>query len=194
MGTFNKLTQFKYNGESNMTVITALLLFYLIIANNNLKTLYSGQLTQYIQQNRLLQHIIAYTMMLVIVILFGKITNITTAAVYALIAYLWFVLTTKMDIEFNLLILALLVIGFLYENNIKYKEESANTDEALTKKERKQIKKDYSKQKKIVIISILVLTIIGSAVYVNKKYNQYGSAFDPVDFIIKEGKKYKLVT
>lgn len=191
MGVVNKVTNMKYNGKSNITMMTTMLIFYLLIANNHLQTLYSGQLTNFIQNNRYAQHMIAFITMLVIIIMFAGVRDLKVASFYAVVAYSWFILTTKIGLEWNLLILLALLFGFFYENNIFVMEKEVKKDEALSKEERRDIIKKNRRIKKILVLSIISMTLIGTTVYGYSKYDQYGGDFNVADYLLKEGNRYR---
>ena len=172
MGIINKVSNLKYNGKSNVTLMTTMLLFYLLVANNYQKSLYSGQFTDFVQNNKNVQHIIAYITMLVIIIMFAGVKDLWSASFYALVAYTWFILTTKIGLEWNLLIISALLIGFFYENNMIVVEKEAKKDRALTKTERKKIIRNNRRIKKILVLSILGITFVGGSVYAYGKYNK----------------------
>lgn len=189
MGSFNQILNLKYENNSNLTMITALLLFYLLIANNHLQNLYSGQLNDYIQQNRWIQHLIGYIMMLVIIIIIAGVKNVIIAALYAIIAYGWFILTTKLSIGWNIVIFGLLLIGFLYETILTDKEDKLKSDDNLTIQEVKKIKQKNNNSKKIILLTVLAVTIIGTIIYTNKKLDQYGGNFDADKFLFNPRNK-----
>src|SRR5690349_14974604 len=145
--TIDKIFNMQYYANSNISLIKALLFFYLIIALNFTRNLYSGQLIDYLSNNRFIQHLIGIILMLVIIVEIGNVRDPYTAIFYTILAYLWFVLSTKLDIYWNLAILGLLVFGFLYENLLVEKEIKSLTDESLEEKDKINIKEKNNKIK-----------------------------------------------
>lgn len=184
MGMLNNITNLKYDKNSNMTIITALLLFYLIIGNNYTKNLYSGQLDDFIKSNRFVQHLIGFITLLVIIISFAQVRDIKLAVIYAFIGYIWFILTTKMDIQWSLSIFCLLLIGYFYENNMIEKEEEIKNDEILNEMEIKHIKHKNKKMKKVMFISLFALTLVGTGLYLYKKKMQYNNTFSGMKYLL----------
>lgn len=191
MGFLNKLLNLKSANKSNISMSTALLIFYMMVATVFTGNLYSGQLSEYIKTNRWMQHVVGYITMLLIVSKVAGIKDGYMSLLYSLIAYSWFILTTKLDVHWNLAIIGLLVIGFIYENNMFQKEDDANTDEALDEKDRKRIRHDNKQMKRIIILSIVGITAVGSFLYFNKKQVQYGGNFDISKFMFCESKGHK---
>lgn len=188
METINNLVNLSYSNKS--TICKSVLFFYLIIASNFTGNLFSGQLNYFIRRNRYAQHAIGYTMMLAIINNYAGITNVQHAIVYSTIAYLWFILTTKLDLEWNLVIVGAMVISMLYENKLIGREKESEKDETLDIKDKSQIKERNNKEKMIMIVPIVILTIIGAYIYFNKKVGQYGGHFSETKFFLESGKKH----
>lgn len=177
--------------NSNISMSKALLLFYVIIASNFTKNLYSGQLRDYFENNRIAQHLIGLITMLVVVVNFGGVNNIIPALIYTMFSYIWFILTTKLDLKWNLVILGLMVIGFMYESNMFNKEVESTDDESLEKEDIEIIKNKNNYTKIMIFLSIFIVTLIGTIFYANKKKIQHGGNFDPIQFIIANRGGYK---
>lgn len=166
-----------------LSLTRALLLFYVIIACNFTGDLFSKQLRTFIQNNRPAQHVIGFILMLVIIILFGGVTNTYHAILYAIIGYMWFILTTKLDIQWSIIIILLMLGGFLYEATINEKERKALLDPNLTEEQKEQIIEAGTQRKTYILLAILSVTIIGALLYANKKVEQYGGgAFDVITY------------
>jgi predicted PurR-regulated permease PerM len=178
MGNFDKFINLKSNGSSNMTIITALLIFYMFVTRKFISDIYSGQLTDYITNNRWIKHLIGYITMLLIIVQAGNINSGMRAIIYSIVGYSWFILTTKLDIHWNLAIIGLLVIGFMYEKQMFQKELESSEDEALKDKHRKRIRASNKSMKRLIVGSIILITLVGSYIYYNKKQLQYGGNFD----------------
>jgi len=190
MDILDKVINLKYENSTNtVTLSKALLIFYLLIANNYTKDLYSGQLSQYIQNNRLGQHFIGYLTMIVIMTSFAGITDIKMAIIYSTIVYAFFIITTKLDLIWNLGILFILIFAYLYETNLDNKEKKLGKDQAIDKNDIKRIKRKNNRMKKIILASVLIVSIIGFFFYFKKKKEQYGGNFDIDKFIFEKGKK-----
>ena len=166
-----------------LTLSRALLFFYLIVASNFTKNLYSGQLQEYIEKSRVAQHIIGFILMLVVIISFGGVSDITKAIGYTIFAYVLFIFTTKLDIHWNLVILLLLVIGFLYESKIFNREKLLDNDESLGEREKSEIRFQNDTIKIVLLVALVFVTFIGTFLYSNKKITQYGGEFSTIKYI-----------
>lgn len=170
--------------NQNISLSRALLIFYLILASNFTGDLFSKQLITFFDENRFAQHLIGFIMMLVIIMLIGGINDTYTALFYSLIAYAWFILTTKLDIQWNIIIILIMLFGFLYESKINEKDEKIVNDTNLTVEQKEKIISENSNYKNYIILAILATTIIGTIFYTNKKIEQYGGgSFDLITFL-----------
>lgn len=195
MDFLDNLLNIKYeNKNDNVSMSKALLLFYILVASNFTKNLYSGQLQDFLENSRLAQHLIGFITMLIVVVSVSGINEVSNVFLYSALGYGWFILTTKLDLEWNLVILGLLVFGFLYESKMVGKEKITEDDQALTEEEKDRIKESNTRMKTIVVISIVTITLIGSVQYFMKKKVQYGGEFDVEKFLFSGCKRYKLTS
>lgn len=195
MNLLNKAKDYfnlNYLGKSNISLSKAILIFYLIIASNFTKDLYSGQLYDFLKTNRYAKHSIGFVTMYVIMTHFAGITDSKKALLYSTFGYLWFVFTTKLDLKWNLIIIGLMIFGAIYESNLIDKEIKSEDDEALEEKDKKKIKAENDNIKMVIAITILVITVIGTISYFNKKTVQYGGNFDTEKYIFGGSKRFKL--
>uniref|UniRef100_A0A6C0ECR3 Uncharacterized protein n=1 Tax=viral metagenome TaxID=1070528 RepID=A0A6C0ECR3_9ZZZZ len=178
----NKITNISMADGKTISLTKIVMLFYMLIGANFMTHLVSKQMKKFVQDNRLVQHIIGIISMVVLITTFGIISDVKLALLYSFIAYLFFILTTKMDLHINLIIVLLLVIAYLYETNIDIDIEKKN--KVLTAEEKlKLIEKDTQYKKSMVIIIFLV-TVVGTVMYNNKKNIQYGGGFSLYKYLL----------
>nr|QBK89137.1 MAG: uncharacterized protein LCMiAC02_02310 [Mimivirus LCMiAC02] len=175
--------------QSKITLSRALLLFYLIIGTGYIQNIYSGQLHDFIKNSRYTQHFIGMIIMLTLIIDYGGVKKFLPAVVYSIIAYSWFILTTKLDVKWNIAIILLMVLGYFYEFKMSKKEVSAKSDQALFKSDKKKIKKNHNNIKTVIVVSILAVTLLGTVQYLSKKKVQYGGDFNPITFLFEGRQK-----
>ena len=184
----NKSIQ-SYLKKPNASLVKVLLLFYLIVGNSFTQNLYSGQLTQFISQNREIQHVIGFITMMVLVSEFGGIKDPQETIIYSLLAYFWFLLSTKIDLHWSLAIIAILTLGYLYENKLEFKEMNMEEDEAIEEEDMMKVTSKNDQSKKYLFLTLFVLTLIGLLYYFSRKRDEYGEDFDTVVFVFGPGKK-----
>jgi hypothetical protein len=167
------------------SLLSSLLIFYLLIFNSSSSELMGKQMKTYIKDNRLAQHVIAFIMMFVLIILVGGFNNVEQAVLYSILAYVWFIFTTKLDIQWNVMTVCILLFGFLHENKMILKEKSSDDDDTLTQNDKNKIKQKNIKIKKYTTIAAISVTVIGTLLYGNKKTLQYGGGeFSAIKYLL----------
>lgn len=177
---------------SSVSLSKALLIFYVLIAGSFTKELYGGQFRDYLKNSRSAQHIMGFLTMLVLITCVAGVNDPYHSLTYSTVAYFWFVLTTKLDIHWNLAIIALLVVGFFYESKMLEKETKSEEDPVLEEEDINNIKTNNNNKKSLIVMLVLIITIIGTVCYWKKKKAQYGPDFDTQMFLFKGRKTYKL--
>lgn len=162
----------------------AMLQFYLILTAPLLSNLLSKQMKSLLTTNRVAQHLLGLLTMFVLISETTQVSNQAKTAIYTFVLYSWFILTTKLDLHWNLLIIGLLVVGYLYDSKMKNKEENATGDEAMTKADRVRLVYRHNRMRAVIFLSVLLITVIGTLFYVRKKGVQYGGGFDMYDYLI----------
>jgi len=148
-----------------------ILLFYVAIAANFTQDLYSRQLREFIRNHRIMHHIIGY------IILLYTISYTTDRAewinIYAFTAlvYLWFILTTKMDVIFTILTVLCLAIGFTLNTHLA-SHKSADNKEILQLRQ-------YERYSIYVAIGI---TVIGFVKFLFDRYQRPGFSISKLLF------------
>jgi len=174
------------NIKSNHTSIAkVLLVFYVLIASSCTDGLMAKQMREYIKDNKFMQHIIGFLTMIVLVSMIGGVVDTRSIILYALIGYVWFILSTKLDIHWNIIILSLLFIGFMYENSIEVRETELQNDVSLNDIEKQKILSEDIQVRNWIVGSIIIVTIIGTVFYSHKKHEQYGGGYDVFAYMLK---------
>lgn len=170
---------------SDLSFSKIMLLFYIFTTSSALFPLLSKQLKNLLENDRIAQHTVGVTTLLSIIILLsnGEL-SINKTVIYSLLGYILFVLSTKMDIQFVIIIISSLVMLSLYQNTIQNENNLLLKDDNLTNEEKKNIIKDKEKKIFLYLIGILITIIIGTTLYSNKKEGQYGGGYDLMNFLI----------
>src|SRR5579872_3775027 len=122
----------KYGNNNGLNMIGILLLFYLFIASNCTENLLLKQTRELINQNRYIQHMISFMTLFVLITLVMDDIDTRTALAYALLGYVWFIFSTKLDIHWSIAIMILLFIGYLYETNMRTRSNEIRNDNNLS--------------------------------------------------------------
>ena len=184
---------FGVSDKSQLSISRILLEFYLLIGANYIAGLYAKQMGNFIKDNRYAQHIIGFLLMFVLITNTSKLKNQTNIFFYAILGYILFTFSTKVDLPWNFAIIGLLLVGYLYEHRMKNKEKDSEDDQALEDVDKKKITKKNNFNRLVVIVSIAIVIIIGTSMYFNKKQIQYGDKFDMTKFVFNGHTKYRLV-
>lgn len=167
---------------NSTTLLKPLFLFYILLASSP-SDLLGKQLKTFVEENRLAKHVIAYIALLTIIILYGNLESITQAIAYSLIGYAVFIMSTKLDAQWNIIIIMLLLASFLYESFTEIKEKNIINDSLVEYKKKVEIIETHKRNKLYISASILGVILIGLVLYNNKKIEQYGGGFDLPRFI-----------
>lgn len=154
------------------------LLFYIITAaNSQYRLQLSIQLNNYISENNYIQHIIGFATLFILITLNNKLST-QHALLYTSICYIWFILSTKLDLHWNIIIIVLLFIGYIIENNNKIFFDDIQNDNALTQEQKNMLINNKNTNKLYFMACILSITIMGTILYNQKKHIQYGDKYD----------------
>jgi chromate transport protein ChrA len=164
-----------------MEIGKILLLTYIIIASNYCKNLFSNSLKNAIENNRYVQHLILIILIMSLLIIFEQGNSIKFTSnkhinvlIMTLIIYTWFILTTKLDLAWNIAIMIILIIYFFYENNKNNDYKNINNDKNLSNKDKNELHNVLINTQKSLLLGIFGITLTGTFIYGIEKYNQYG--------------------
>lgn len=176
--------------DLNFSVGRIILLTYIIIASGYCTNIFSNGLRNAIEDNKFAQHIILILLIMALMICFGNPFGVEITSnqqinivIMSLLVYVWFIMTTKLDLAWNIGILILLTIYFLYESKQISDYKTVSSDLTLDVNRKKQILDTYISTQKYLLIGIFGVTIIGTLVYANEKQDQYGGGFSIDKFI-----------
>ncbi len=99
-----------------------------------------------------------------------------------LLIYVWFILTTKLDLAWNIGIIILLAIYFLYESKISTEINLELKDPLVTTETKTAIVNEFIKTNNYVLLGIFGVTVIGTLFYTSEKQIQYGGGFSSLSF------------
>ena len=175
-----------------MDVGTSLFLFYLLLSSNFLDTLYGCKTQQLFIQNMWFKHFVGIlTFFASVVYISGNNKSPLHCVGTTVLFYMLFILTTRCDSKIFMVVLGCLFVGFVLQKikNYYYKDTSNSDSETVTEEEipvteKKKMNQYITNiQKSIYIISI-ILTIIGSIIYLGEKKVEYKNKFSYVKFIL----------
>lgn len=170
--------------SSNTSLAKILLIFYMIVASNCTENLLSKQTREIINNNRYIQHMIGFMTLFVLITLVSDQIDTRSALIYAILGYIWFVFSTKLDIHWNIVIIILLFIGYMYENSNKIRVNEIKTDNSLTNDQKQILLNEIESTQTWIVGSVIIVTILGTFFYSQKKIEQYGGGYDVFTYFL----------
>ncbi len=163
------------------SLMKPLLLFYVLQLSANTNGLVNKRLTELINSNKILRHLIGFAVMVVLVSL-CEVGEIEDAIMYACVGYMLFILTSKMNGTLNVIVLLLLFIGYFYETYLRNKITKLcndhNADEIIKVRAYEKCN-GYIRYFSIFVVAII---FFGVGLYSIKKCNKYEKTFDLYNF------------
>ena len=177
--------------DLNFSIGRIILLTYIIIASSYCSNLFSHGLKKAIETNRYVQHLILIILIMSLMIIFGNPfqMEITTnkqinIVIMSLLIYVWFILTTKLDLAWNVAILILLTIYFLYESKKISDYNIILKDPVLEQEKKKEIVESYVNVQNYLLVALFGITLTGTFFYTSEKKVQYGGGFSYIKFLL----------
>jgi hypothetical protein len=169
--------------DENMSIIKVMVMFYTL---NLLTTspLLSKQMTEFMGQNRMAQHMMGLITLVVLITLTQQNLSYAQIFMYTMICYIWFLFMTKMDIQLNILVLLILVSLYMYDYSIKSKKIKMNGDPVLSNDEVNKINKKNVYSKYYALLLLMAITFIFTSMYSQKKHEQYGGGYSMTKFLL----------
>jgi hypothetical protein len=171
--------------NNNISLGKILLLFYATIASSSLFPLLSKQLKTELKENRIAQHFVAITVLLsIIIILSNGQFEFVRIILYTLIGYLVFLFTTKMDLQWNIMIIISILSFVIYQEINKRNELRLMKDKNIDIDDKTLIIKNSNSNYVYIVGIIIVAVITGTLIYSEKKEGQYGGGYSLMNFLI----------
>ena len=171
---------------NSMSITRTLLLFYVLISTSLLQPLLSKQWIKTVKDNRIIQHIIGFiTMFTLSILMAGETEEYSNLVLYAILGYLWFIFSTKMDIHLNIIMTMLLLANYMYGNYLKNLNKKIQLDNILSEEKKNILINENLKIDKYIMFTIMILIVGGMFMYSEKKEVQYGGGrYSLVNFLL----------
>jgi ABC-type enterochelin transport system permease subunit len=175
--------------DINFSIGRIVLLTYIILASSYCSNLFSHGLKQAIESNRMVQHLILLILIMTLMIIFGNPFGLQltyndqfNTIIMSLLVYVWFIMTTKLDLAWNVSILIILTMYFLYESKKISDYQVILADPNLDSNKKKELFDSFNDLQKYLLVTIFGVTLAGTYFYVNEKQVQYGGGFNLYNF------------
>lgn len=166
--------------EITYSIGRVLLLTYLFLMSSYSSNLFSNSLKTHLEESRVAQHLILLILIITLLIMFGNPINyevskneIFNSIIVGFVIYVFFILTTKLNYMYNISIILILVIYFLYESHKLTEYKNVINDDNLEDEQKKGLINNFNNINNYLLASILGITIFGTIMYYNEKKVKY---------------------
>lgn len=175
-----------HEDENGISLVKVILIYTLLMISTS-SPLISHQLKDFIDDNRMVRHIFGFLTIMVLITLLKTNYKVGLSnmqiVLYSVIAYLWFLFSTKMDLHINLIFLSLLICAYLYDNFLRDKNKKVTMDKVLLPEEKDKIIRYNDNKEKVMFWGLIIATTIGAFLYSVKKQGQYGGGYSAMRFL-----------
>ncbi len=175
--------------ELNLSIGKILLIAYIIISSSYCSNLFSKSLKHELETNKYVQHLILILLIMSLLIVFDNpfraelsSNHTINMIILTLLVYVWFILTTKLDLAWNIGIIILLVIYFLYESKLTNNINLKLSDTNISDDNKKKIMSEFVRINNYVLLILFGFTLMGTFFYSSEKQVQYGGSFNLMNF------------
>lgn len=179
-----------------LSVGRIMLLVYLILSSRYCSDLFSSSLQMELENNRLAQHIILLIMIITLLLMFGNPLGIEigknemmNSLIVGFIIYVWFILTTKLSLEYNIMVLLILGLYFLFEHKKITDYKNIMEDDTLDNEKKNSLINKMDRYQKILLACLGGLTVFGFMLKLNEKRTDVmlgGGKFNYYEYFINK--------
>ena len=166
---------------STFSIGRVLLLTYLIMMSPACTNLFSNSLKDLIQNNRFAQHLILLLLIITLVLMFGSPigaevnkNETLNGIIVGLIVYVFFILSTKLNYIYNIAIIIILSLYFLFESQKITDYKNVLNDPILEDEKKVKIFEQFDTIQNYMLISIFGITMVGTLFYLFEKKEKFG--------------------
>ena len=167
----------KYMVFENITIndiIKSIFLMLLAISGGYVAQTLGCKTQNLLTNNLYVKHIVIIMLIYFTSSVFGETKNPNESFKITILIYAIYLLFTKMNIQFTLLVFFLLGVNYILSTYIKYYEKEGIEKERIT---------NFKDIQKKLTITIAVLILLGFGLYFREKYIEYGNKFSPLKFM-----------
>ena len=175
--------------DLNFSIGRILLLIYIIISSSYCSNLFSNGFKKAIETNVFVQHLILIILIMSLMIIIDNPFNVEVTSnqpfnilIMSLLIYVWFILTTKLDVTWNIGVIILLAIYFLFESKKINDLNISLKDVNIEQNKKNELIEHFTCIQNYLLIGIFGVTVIGSLFYASEKQVQYGGGFNLLNF------------
>ena len=178
--------------QSTYSIGRVLLLTYLILMSPSCTNLFSNSLKDLIQTNRFAQHLILLLLIITLILMFGSPIGAEVSKnetlngiIIGLVVYVFFILSTKLNYVYNIAIIIILALYFLFESQKITDYKNVLNDPVLEDEKKVKIFEQFNTIQNYMLVSIFGVTMIGTLFYLfekQEKFEQRGGSKNNFDY------------
>jgi hypothetical protein len=168
----------------NLFDIKFLLALYLVQLTSLTNNTLGKQLKEYVYSNRMIQHIINIVFLIVLISMLDDQRSLTNITISSLVLYIIYIFTTKLDLQYNLLILAFALFYYFYKREVNKQIKRISDDNDIDSNLKNMIVKLDENKEMIFGSGLLLVLAYFVYIYVSRKSVQYGGGFSYSKFLI----------
>ena len=151
-------------------ILVSLFLFYCAIGGNFINSLV-GKGMQEVLEKRWMKHLIGFSILLFTISLV-TLHSMWSALGFTILLYIWFLLTTKMSMRLNLVVLLVMFIGFFIQELLRKDytlqwEEDACEDRQVYRKNVRLVLEIFVL---VCFIAVICITLVGNISYIKQTW------------------------
>jgi len=143
--------------------------------------LFSNSLHDLIKNNRFAQHLILLLLIITLVLMFGSPIGAEVSknetlngVIIGLIVYVFFILSTKLNYVYNIAIIIILSLYFLFETQKITDYKNVLNDPVLEDDKKVKIFEQFDMIQNYMLIGIFGVTMVGTLFYLFEKQEKFG--------------------
>ena len=169
---------------NNIFDIKFVLVLYLVQLSSLTSNTLGKQLKEYVEANRIIQHIINLIFLFVLISLADKNKSIQDIAINTVSIYIFYLLSTKLDLQYNIILLLIMLIYYLYQREKDSKISRINKDKDLDIQTKQILTLIDNNKNNIFGCSLIMFLFYFTHVYFKRKNIQYGNGFNYSKFLL----------
>ena len=169
---------------NNIFDIKFVLVLYLVQLSSLTSNTLGKQLKEYVEANRIIQHIINLIFLFVLISLADKNKSIQDIAINTVSIYIFYLLSTKLDLQYNIILLLIMLIYYLYQRTNESKISRINKDADLDIQTKQILTLVDNNKNNIFGCSLIMFLFYFTHVYFKRKNIQYGNGFNYSKFLL----------
>lgn len=177
--------------SAQQSLVKAIFMLFIAISGNFLAQLFPCRIQYLFTNNMVAKHVLGFIILFFTVVI-NSVDHKKSTLVLILLTigfYIWFVIMTRMTIEFFVPLIAILSVLYLIGIHIDVSENANKTEENKVTKEFQQNKIKKLKKIKIALFFVaIIVTIMGFLLYLGEKNIEYGKNFKLSSFFLGEVK------